>query len=720
MNRTAKRPATKATGKSKTILSDYAVRTFEGLNTYIKDLRQLSDGESPNSLNWITGRYGDNIALRAGYQLLGITRVAGVGRVSGLGVGTNNTGAQIPFFVYGNTLKYYNATTGDTVTVGTLAAGGAGDDFSVIPYKNIAGSFVYVCSPNSSMYKIAVANPGSFVDLGPTDYKGHVKAGTNRMFLWNRVDLLGQKYNSTIYNSVPDKTSLSQFGQTTADNVGTGNGSSKTFTGTLSLSQATAFNTEFSGPIQAGNSVTAIQTGTTTLVTANNNYSVGDAVYLSGIGGMTQINGIVSKVVVAGPSAFSLDINSTTFSAFTSGGNSFKCEYFIDDQNGNLVSNLGGTGTVNYATGAFVLNFNTAPINSGVIYAQYYAEVITGSIVDFVSNGAASFTQFDGGGDIQNLYSFDQVEYCMHLLTSWYLNVANSATAFNLPYRNRLGTPYLRAGFATEDGVVYLDGSIPSQPKVQILQIDANSSTAVVTVVPTSISDQLDLTQFGFSQAVIFRWNEWDILACAPSQNGVVQALNASLFMRNIYSGKWDAFDIPASCFDEFNGMLISGDSLSNNVFQLFTGYTDDGANINNFWQGKMYDLGVPGLKKFNRFVIKGLIQQDQSLNVGFSFDSGNFTTFFTVQGNASYVNLGSSVTVGSSPTGFNVVGGGGDVITAYPFEVEFIVNADVFEYVQPQFQATGIGFVQIDEFTFKDVRYKSRRVLPSRTANPD
>lgn len=85
-----------------------------------------------------------------------------------------------------------------------------------------------------------------------------------------------------------------------------------------------------------------------------------------------------------------------------------------------------------------------------------------------------------------------------------------------------------------------------------------------------------------------------------------------------------------------------------------------------------------------------------------------------------SYVNIGNPVEIGNSTIGSHVIGGGGDVVTAYPFEVEFVVNADVFEYVQPQFEATGIGYVQIDGFTFKDGRIKSRRVLPGRTANPD
>lgn len=37
-------------------------------------------------------------------------------------------------------------------------------------------------------------------------------------------------------------------------------------------------------------------------------------------------------------------------------------ETFIDDRNGNMVGNLGGTGTINYATGAVSVTFNTVSL----------------------------------------------------------------------------------------------------------------------------------------------------------------------------------------------------------------------------------------------------------------------------------------------------------------------------------------------------------------------
>jgi len=49
-------------------------------------------------------------------------------------------------------------------------------------------------------------------------------------------------------------------------------------------------------------------------------------------------------------------------------------ETFKDDRNGNMVGDLGGTGTVNYATGAVSVTFVTAPTNSQAITTTYYWE----------------------------------------------------------------------------------------------------------------------------------------------------------------------------------------------------------------------------------------------------------------------------------------------------------------------------------------------------------
>ncbi len=717
----------KAGGKHRTLLPDYRVSEWGGLNTYIKDLTELADGQSPDSLNWLTGKYKDHIELRGGYQLLGLTRIAGTGRITGLGVASTPAGVQVPFFSYLQKLKYYNAATLDTVEIGTdtLPVKASGEDVSFMPYQNLAGTWMYLTSPHSSIYKIGTVNPGNISDQNSVSYRGIAKIESNRMFMWQRLDQYGQKYMNVLYIGVSDKATITQYTQTTAINIGTGDGTTKSFSGSSITGiggVVTSFATEFGAPIANGVSITGISKATQAVVTVGaHSLVVGNAILINGVSGMSEINNIIGIVDAVTATTITLSINSTNFTMYSSSGTIYLAEYFIDDQNGVLNSSLGGTGTINYTTGAYTLLFNTAPLNSQNIYAQFYTEDATnGGVVDFTQDGSTNgkgkaFNQFDGGGDINGVFPFDQVQYCFHLIKSWYLTLGTDDTkASNLPYRTLLGIPYFRGGVGTDDGIVFLDVSTPSKPEVKILTIDNNSATAVITVVPVTISDNLDLSAYGFGTVAVTSWNDYDIMACAGSLNGIVQTVNTQFFVRNKYSEQWDLLDYAASCFAPYYGALLAGDSLSNNVFTLFSGFDDDGALIANRWTSKMYDFGYPGLKNTYRFVIKGLIQQTQNIDIYFSYDSGAFVLTKTVKGNGSYVNLGNPVTVGSSTVGMNVIGGGG-VITAYPFEGEFTIASDNFEYVQVQFQANNIGYVQIDEYVFKDNRIHSRKVPASR-----
>lgn len=724
-----KKRTIKLGGRGKTIISDYIVNQWEGLNTFFKDLTLLGDGQTPSELNWISGKFKDHIELRRGYKLLGTTRDDNAGRVSGLGIGQKADGTQVPFFTYDQKIKYYDTVTDNTIeinTVDVLPAKAKGEDVSIMPYQNIAGTFVYFTSPNSSIYKIAVANPADISDLKSTAFKGNAKIGHNRMEMWGIINAYGQKVNNIFTLGVRDKFNLSDYSQTTKEIVGTGNGSTQTFSGTLayrSNTKLTCFFTEFGGQIAPGVSITNInKVSGATIVAPGHGLSVGDAFIITNVSGMTEINnllGIVTEVVDGDHVSTSID--SSSFTDYSSGGTITKVEYFKDDGNGNLSSSLGGTGTINYTTGAFTLNFNTIPIALTSLISQYYVENSTyNGIADFTigtDNGKGKqFSQFNGG-DIVGVFPFDNIDYVFHKIKTWYINNIDpdDTKATNLPYRDQLGIPYLRGGYATDEGIIILDNSKINQPIVKIIQVAPSSASGYISIQPFPVSDALDLSSNGFNKVAIFRWGDYDLMACAGSLNGVIQPTNTVLYIRNIYSGQWDVLDYSVSCLETYLGTLISGDGLSNNVFTLFSGFDDDSNLISNYYYTKVYDLGVQGLKRFNRFIAKGLIQSQQAYDIYLAFDNGSFVKYLTVKGDASYVNKGESVIVGNNTLGSQIVGGGGDVFTAYPYEVEFSFPTDDFEYVQVKFVATNIGYVQIDEFGFKDIRFKGRKLPPSR-----
>lgn len=77
---------------------------------------------------------------------------------------------------------------------------------------------------------------------------------------------------------------------------------------------------------QAAKTITGVTSATTAQVTAvAHGYSVGDRVKISGISGMTELNGWTAAVLtVPTANTFTIDVNTTSFSAYTSGGNAEK------------------------------------------------------------------------------------------------------------------------------------------------------------------------------------------------------------------------------------------------------------------------------------------------------------------------------------------------------------------------------------------------------------
>src|ERR1700744_1882292 len=216
----AKKQATNKGRGKKLIIPDFTVTEFNGLNTYIKDIKELQDGATPDQLNWITGTFKDHIELRRGQALLGTNRINGTGRVSGLGIGTMQNGTQVPFYSYGSHLAYYNATTNLTSEIGSsiLGSAAANDDVSIMPYQNVPGAWVYFTSQNSSILKLNPAIPTSIVDLNIKDYKGYAKIDSNRMYSWGRKSSIGLPDSTDLIVGVVDQSLLSQYTQTTLQN----------------------------------------------------------------------------------------------------------------------------------------------------------------------------------------------------------------------------------------------------------------------------------------------------------------------------------------------------------------------------------------------------------------------------------------------------------------------------------------------------------------------
>ena len=716
-----------------------------GLVTQIED-KDIRRGSASDCLNWHF--LGDHIELRRGRKLLG-TNTEGVGRITGLKTLRKFNDDEIVFFTDSNRKAYYYDPETETSTeigstlipAGTVDSNGVAEDISIEGYNSLAGNFAYLSSPNMGFLKIPVANPGSTIDLLEREYRGRIKIKNSRTYLWDRKDTFGGSDRTGLHISHVDATS-NIYQYTSKEELGTGDGVTTTFSGTLAFkaanSKESCFFVVIAGAKSVATSITAItQASSASISSTSHGLSVGDTVVLYGVVGMTQINGLIGVVLtVPDANTFTVNIDSTAYTAYSSGGSVAKAERFIDDKSGNLTGQDGGTGTINYATGAYSVTFNTAVTNAVKVYAQYFREDSTrvtgsgdayGGIVSFDysvprTNGQGlTFRQDDSGGKFQTIESFGPHEYCMHEFKTWVVTIGSpddTEGTSNLIYRDNVGIPYHRAAKATGDGVYYVD-HIGENPAIRKLDFGRFLSE----VVPRSISDNLNLNNFEHEKAVVFEWGDYIIVACRDN----TETVNNRMFMFNKQYKTWELHSYRVSIFDYLGKTLIAGDSGSNNIFQLFSGLTDENSEIENYYITGEDDLNKEGVKKTNIMNIGGWIEINQAMRVSYSLDNDPFVEVTgnngspLIEGDGDYVDLSARKIIGSTVLGEDLIGGGEapeNAIFASPYELQFHVGTDKFERIRLKFEAVAIGYLSVSEYAFVDNRDKGRK-LPTKYIRP-
>jgi Ubiquitin-activating enzyme E1 FCCH domain len=688
------------------------VKTFtKGTINSIED-HSIPDGAASDSKNWLTK--GDKIELRRGYKVLG-TEQTGIGSIDGLHVAFKADGTQILYRKRGRKLEYYDTSTSDWVEVGTnlFPVGATTDEVSFANYASLAGNQLFICSPNSGPYKIMTANPGSYTDLTDSakNFQGYIKVKQNRMFLWGR-----NKDKTGIYGSYIDAAAYSTVSNET---LGSGDGATKTFTGTLAFRSGTvrtAFGLQVFAPIAATKTITAISQLPTAQVAATaHGYSVGDYVYFAGVVGMTEINGLIGTVnAVIDANNFQVRIDTTGFTAYSSGGTAQLAEVFTDDYSGVLTSNLAGTGTINYTTGAYSVTFNTAPVNtaSNVKGTYQYENSNNTGITDFTKSATRLagqgfvFRQDDGGGDTKNVLSYGDVEYCLHRLKSWALTLtATDTNATNLIYRDNVGIPNWRAAVGTGDGVYFIDDYNQTDPKFRLLTLN-NISTQVI---PVPISDALNLKDYRFDKGVSEESGDLIIFECRHKDS----TENDTTFVYDKRYKSLDRLDYNFSCAVKYNGALVIGDSISDNVFELFSGFDDNGSLISNSWEGNLTDLQIQELKRVMRFWVQGEISRDQTLKIYMAFDRGSYVLVGTQNGTDSNVDTAPRPYIGSDSIGESALGGTSE-ISVYNYIKDIKLRQGRFNHVKVRVEATGIGYVSVSTLTYHDIILHGQR-LPSK-----
>lgn len=598
------------------------------------EAQSIPDGAASASSNWLTK--GDKIELRRGSRRFGSD--AGVGRVSGLRVLTKQDGTEVMVRTRGRKVEFFDTATEDWIETGSdvLPAAADGEDVSIEPYNGLSGAAGYLSSPNSSIYKIMAANPGSITDLQMTDHKGRIRIKTGRTYLWDRKSSNGGKDETGLYRSKIDKDEVSDFTQITGEAVGSAG--SAAYSGTLAFKAAGANRTCF---------LVRITDGSKTL---------------------------------------------------------------YDDKNGGFTGD--GTGTINYTTGAYSVTFNTA--TTGAVTASYYWEDSTsGGICDFAFSASRTagqgyvLRQDDAGGKMQNVGFYNGQIYCLHERKTWrVVESDDDLTITNLIYRELVGVPYWRSMAESGEGVYFVDTSDRTKPVIRLLTLEPVSAQ----VVPVSISNNVNLEAYEFDRAAGHVFGDWVLFACRTASSVV----NDTVIVYDRKRKSLDKLDYRVSCFETYEGACVAGASDSNNVYELFSGFDDDDANIPNSWEGNLTRLGLQELKKVKRLRLQGEIGPDQAFDVYLSLDRGPAVKIGTVEGSGSYVDRTQVALVGTATIGKNVIGGGGTGVTAYNYYCELPVKQDKFDEAKISFVATGLGYLSVSMYNFFDVRPMGQR-LPSK-----
>lgn len=406
-------------------------------------------------------------------------------------------------------------------------------------------------------------------------------------------------------------------------------------------------------------------------------------------------------------------------------------ETFTDNYDGTLTGSAGGTGTVNYVTGATSATFAVAPLNLAAITTTYQWENSnTNGITDFTKSATRTagqgflFRQDEGGGTIKTVGQYNQVYYCLHIKKTWVLNITSDDTnATNLPYRQKVGIPNERAAVETGNGIYYIDDTDKNDVRIRLLTYDLGGSQQVL---PVPLSNNITLNSYLFDQACAVEYGDFVLFACATLDstqtiNSKTVALNNRVLVYNKLWKSWDILDYTVTCFEVYNGALVAGDSYSNNFITLFSGFDDfDTDSMANYWIGNLDDLSLDGLKKSKKFYLEGLIAPDQKLKISISVDSGPFVEIggsdsagvhtYAIEGSGSYVDRGQSVNIGAFTLGRKEIGGGSDGTNVYHFERYFTLGLDKFETILIKYEAMAIGYCAVSTQKYWDVRFKGKK----------
>lgn len=335
-----------------------------------------------------------------------------------------------------------------------------------------------------------------------------------------------------------------------------------------------------------------------------------------------------------------------------------------DDKNGGFTGD--GTGTINYATGAYDVTFNA--ITTGPVVADYLYEVpTTNGLADFTYSG----TRVAGEGNIQRQDAIGSKSQNVLILEDKFYTLQDKG-AFRVTidptdlvwtnelYNTEIGTPTWKASVEVADGIIFIDTFDPENPKLRKLAYDIYNDK----VVPTDLSVNFKMENYYFDKSAMKKFGDYIVFSCRTKTSTVN---NRTI----IYNLKYKSFDVLLNGYNFFtiaDNKLYGGDSASPNVYEILSGYDDLDYDIEGSWETKNDNLGSEQLKKCKQFIVGGYIKPTQGFKIYASYDGDNYQLIGSFSGDDENVQTGNFITIGSIIVGSSQVGGEG-LDTAYYFK---------------------------------------------------
>lgn len=377
-------------------------------------------------------------------------------------------------------------------------------------------------------------------------------------------------------------------------------------------------------------------------------------------------------------------------------------EVYTDNFNGVLTGSLGGTGTINYITGAYTVS------NAGVGTVNYqWEDSNAGGLTDFTKSATRLagegfvFPQDEGGDPILNVVIGSNGYYSMKSQSAYLLSLdADDLGATNEVYRKQLGISSYRGVISTSQGIIFVNLSNQEKPEMTILTQSLTSDN----LFPKVLFTQFKFANYLYDDCTIDTYERYILVFC----KSLTASSNDTLLLCDLTADTVDITTNIGRTVAFNNGNVYMGSSVSNSVYQILSGFDDDGFAISNYWTGKGEDFSIASrspkyqaygnsLKKYRKMRLKGQISPEQSYQVYIDYDDSGMQLVGTVLGSGSYVDYSSPQTIGSNIIGSSQIGGD-DLTNIYPYYVELrLKKMPKFRKRKVTFVALGIGYIDID-----------------------